>query len=281
MDDPIFGPWSDQEDAAPTPPFRAPRWRPRAPGLRDVPGRPPAVVFRQPEPPSEPRADGLARVLDRSEAHGDAAPSAVRAAPLGPVAVEEALDGAAPVQAVAVDASDDPRPDAPPFAPPDSEGDGPPPIRLHLDRDQRDGALDHVGGALDDDDVVVREAVPTPADPAIVKLRTLLVPACKALSQRLVVHRHLTTLDDRLDWNPPSVRFRVEPWRAPFDPPEAHPSSAIEFELEDGKRLAARVWMDVFSTVPDHRDAILIESLTSTWIEKTLMGYVTRVLAGL
>jgi hypothetical protein len=156
----------------------------------------------------------------------------------------------------------------------------PPSVRPTLDDLLDDARARHV----DRPQAPPRE-VPPPGDSARADvpgsagfLRALFVPRIEALSQRLVIARHRTTLDDRLGESPPALRFRVEPWHGPFDDPEGRRGAVLEI-LADGPRprtVAGRLWFDPLSKTPSEQREVAADALTDAWIDELLLDFVGK-----
>jgi hypothetical protein len=105
------------------------------------------------------------------------------------------------------------------------------------------------------------------------------MPRLERLSQRLAVGRHDTTLDARLDQEPPSVRFRIEPRRGPFDFDAAH-GVVLEVVQEGGRDgiVAGKLWLDPTSSGPTERRGVHVDEATGTWLDGLLLDFVRKAL---
>jgi hypothetical protein len=92
--------------------------------------------------------------------------------------------------------------------------------------------------------------------------------------------RHRTTVDDRLDRSPASIRIKVDPWRAPFDEGPPVSGSVLEILAEDGASpvIVGRIWLDALSASPTEQSQIDLSKLTPAWIEGLLLDFVAKAL---
>ncbi len=111
-------------------------------------------------------------------------------------------------------------------------------------------------------------------------LRALVIPRIEDLIQRLEMARHRTTVDDRLDRSPASIRIKVDPWRAPFDEGPPVSGSVLEILAEDGASpvIVGRIWLDALSASPTEQSQIDLSKLTPAWIEGLLLDFVAKAL---
>ena len=128
-----------------------------------------------------------------------------------------------------------------------------------------------------------RRQEPTPHPPPVGslarRLRSLGLPQIAALDARLKGARHGTLVDDRLHQSVPILRFRIQPWRGPFDEPGAVPGSVLEFAVEETPRqVVARYWLDPLATAPAHQQRIDGEDLARPWVERVLVDFVDKAL---
>ena len=84
-------------------------------------------------------------------------------------------------------------------------------------------------------DVTPRPEVPLdPAPLRVSPLTEVVLPALRALTQRLELARHDVRIDDRSDRMPSSVRFQFHAWTGPFDDSPTRPAPVLEFVEENG-----------------------------------------------
>lgn len=112
-------------------------------------------------------------------------------------------------------------------------------------------------------------------------LRALLLPRVEALGLRLRAARHRATLDDRLDRDPPALRFRIEPWTAPFDDVETPPSTVLEVVHEGGSEgsVTASIWCDPTANEPTRQRTLPASHVTPARIDELLFDFVETALA--
>ena len=112
------------------------------------------------------------------------------------------------------------------------------------------------------------------------ELGALVMPQIEDLIRRLEMARHRTTVDDRLDRSPPSIRIKVDPWRAPFDEGPPVSGSVLEILAEDDGApiVLGRIWLDALSETPTEQSHIEVGKLTPTWIEGLLFDFVAKAL---
>lgn len=111
-------------------------------------------------------------------------------------------------------------------------------------------------------------------------LGALLKPRIDALALRLTTARHRTTIDDRLEQDPPGLRFRIQPWAGPFDATEEQTAAVLELVLEGGRHgtLAVRVWLDPLSAAPTEQRTMAADRLTEAWVDRLLLDFVEQTL---
>lgn len=125
-------------------------------------------------------------------------------------------------------------------------------------------------------DPVAPRARPTPLTE---RVRALVVPRLTSLEARLQLARHRTVLDERLDGPSPAVRFRLTPWRAPFDERGPLQGSVLEIAVDEAEgTVAARFWLDVLSPTPTEELPIDARRLGEAWIEGVLIDFVQKAL---
>jgi hypothetical protein len=111
-------------------------------------------------------------------------------------------------------------------------------------------------------------------------VQDVLVPCVEAMSGRLVTAGHQATVDNRLAERPPSYRFRVVPWRGPFDDTEAGPGGVLEIVIEGphGDAIVGRIWLDPYSPAPTDERSIPRSDFSAEWLDKLLLDLVRGVL---
>lgn len=111
-------------------------------------------------------------------------------------------------------------------------------------------------------------------------LRALVVPRLTTLTQRLEIAGHQTTLDDRLDQPTPSLRFRIQPWRGPFEDGRPEDGAVLELLLGGAPctEIVGRLWLDPLSTTPSERTRVDAAKLTDAWVDRLLLDFVEKAL---
>ena len=111
-------------------------------------------------------------------------------------------------------------------------------------------------------------------------LRGLLMPQLTSLIQRLEMARHETTVDDRLDQPTPSLRFRIRPWRGPFDERRSGDGAVLEILVDEGKAptVTGRLWLDPLSATPTEQSHVAAANVTDPWVKRLLLDFVEKAL---
>jgi hypothetical protein len=111
-------------------------------------------------------------------------------------------------------------------------------------------------------------------------VQNVLVPCVEAMSGRLVAAGHQATVDNRLAERPPAYRFRLVPWRGPFDDTEAGPGGVLEIVIEGphGDSIVGRIWLDPYSPAPTDERSIPRSDFSAEWLDKLLLDLVRGVL---
>lgn len=103
------------------------------------------------------------------------------------------------------------------------------------------------------------------------------MPRLDALSARLAIARHRTLLDDRLDAEPSTLRYRLVPWRAPFDEPVAVAGSVLEIAVDDSE-VVASFWLDPVAEDPAEERRVDSGRLSEDWVGDVCLDFVARAL---
>lgn len=123
-----------------------------------------------------------------------------------------------------------------------------------------------------------RSSAPLTVSTLTERLQDVVLPYLKALEARLQIARHRTLLDDRLERDPPAIRFRLIPRRGPFDDVSAVPGSVLEVVADDGSSVAARLWLDPVAEEPTDELRVDADRLTERWIDEIAMDFVEQAL---
>lgn len=123
----------------------------------------------------------------------------------------------------------------------------------------------------------VGQARPRPADSAADRLRAIALPHLEAVAFRLHIARHHTLLDDRLDNQPATLRFRLVPRQAPFDGPVAVPGAVLEL-MAAGSSVGARLWLDPVAEEPAEELEVPVARFTEGWLESVVVDFVAQTL---
>lgn len=118
------------------------------------------------------------------------------------------------------------------------------------------------------------------ASPVVDRLRALAIPRLEDFATRLEASRHRTLLDDRLDRESPTLRFRLMPWLGPFDATTAVEGSVLELTVDGAQNpeVVARFWLDPLATAAAEELRIAAESLGDTWLDHVLTTFVAKAL---
>jgi len=140
--------------------------------------------------------------------------------------------------------------------------------------------------ALNDSAVPI--AAPSPKQPTQVpapsgyasSLHRLLMPQLTSLIQRLEMAHHETTVDDRLDQPTPSLRFRIRPWRGPFDERRSGDGAVLEILVDEGQAptVTGRLWLNPLSATPSEQSQVAAASVTDAWVHRLLLDFVEKAL---
>lgn len=116
-----------------------------------------------------------------------------------------------------------------------------------------------------------------PADSAADRLRAIALPHLEAVASRLHIARHHTLLDDRLDTQPATLRFRLVPRQAPFDGPVAVPGAVLEL-MAAGSSIGARLWLDPVAEDPAEELEVPVTQFTEGWLDSVVVDFVAQTL---
>ncbi len=121
------------------------------------------------------------------------------------------------------------------------------------------------------------QARPRPADSAADRLRTVALPHLEAVAARLHIARHHTLLDDRLENQPATLRFRLVPRQAPFDGPVAVPGAVLEL-MAARSSIGARLWLDPVAEEPAEELEVPLAQFTDAWLDGVVVDFVAQTL---
>ncbi len=105
------------------------------------------------------------------------------------------------------------------------------------------------------------------------------VAALLRLADRLEMARHRAVVDDRTHETPPSVRFRIEPWRGPLDPAPT-PAPVLELTPAESSGLVARTWADPRAEQPATVRPVAPSSSDGATLDEILLDFVKLSLSG-
>ncbi len=112
-------------------------------------------------------------------------------------------------------------------------------------------------------------------------LRSMATPRLEAISRRLRMARHETSLQDLLGESPALLRFEIRPRPGPLSESVQLEPGRLEVALEEGpaEHVVARFWLDLSSDVPSEQVRIATAKLEAAWIEELALHFVERVLS--
>ncbi len=113
---------------------------------------------------------------------------------------------------------------------------------------------------------------------AVVYFWPLLLDEVRELAHRLELARHSVVIDDRSLRAPACVRFRITPWRGPFDAERI--GSVIEFSVDDESlsEVITRLWLDPMQTEPSDVRAVPLIGISVESVRRLLMEFVEKAL---
>jgi hypothetical protein len=121
---------------------------------------------------------------------------------------------------------------------------------------------------------------PNQGQGAVELLRTAGTAGLQAVSQRLRLARHETSLEDLLDAPPHLLRFELKPWSGPWASSGSRAPAMLEIGLGPSDEVvAAWYWLDRPSEAPDETATVATVGLTSSWIERIILDFVGKALA--
>lgn len=146
---------------------------------------------------------------------------------------------------------------------------------------QRPRPLPHAVLAAQSADTVVERSADEHLGPED-HLRSLAAPLLEVVSRRLRLARHDASVDDLLEAPERLIRFRLDPWPGPFQEPGSARAAMLEIAVggEDVEVVTAWYWLDGLAEAPQTMPSVSTTRLTASWVERTILDFVGKVLEG-
>ncbi|MDX1646994.1 MAG: hypothetical protein R3304_07605 [Longimicrobiales bacterium] len=111
------------------------------------------------------------------------------------------------------------------------------------------------------------------------RVRSFVIPRLDELATRLRAARHKTLVDDRLDDDEARIRFRLVPWKGPFEEAPTVSDSVLEIAVDEGGGVVVRYWLDGTADEPSVESHFDDEKIGARWCERVLLDFVELTLA--